>query len=93
MSKATLRVHCDHTAITRRARQIVEKIHISGIDHQEIARLTDTTVLSLLNGASPQLRKPQFKALATHFDVSLLYLWTGIGPEFIKPQDKNFTTS
>jgi methionine aminopeptidase len=84
-SPPKLRINPEPAAITKRARQAVEKIVASGVDHHDIARLCDTTVLSLLDGATPTLRRPQFMALATHFNVSLFWLWSGHGPEFINP--------
>lgn len=83
MTKQILRITCDETQIVKRARRAVETIVASGTDHQEIARLTDTTVLSLLDGATPILRRPQFNALARHFNVSRMWLWTGHGDMFL----------
>lgn len=83
--KPSLRIKCDRTAILRRTTRIVNNIHYNiGIERDEIRRLTDDKVISLLEeGAAPLLRKPQFKALQLHFHVNLLYLFTGLGPEFL----------
>ena len=90
--KETLKTNTDNALITKRARQLVTKLVEDGVtDAHEIARLCDTTVASLLEGGAPTLRKPQFKALKTHFDVSLMWLWTGHGPQFLK--EKDFTTA
>lgn len=72
----------DHV-ITARAREVVKEIAESGVSMPDIARLTDTTVLSLLENGTPILKRPQFVALSTHFGVSLYYLWTGLGPKFL----------
>lgn len=78
-----LKADTDPEQITKRARQVVEKIVANGTSHHDIARLCDTTVLSLLDGAKPTLRRPQFMALARHYNVNLLWLWSGLGCEFI----------
>jgi len=84
-AKPKLTITTSEPAITTRARKIVQRLVDDGVEIDQIARLTDTTILSLLDGASPRLGRPQYKALFTHFDVNPLWLWTGYGPEFIKP--------
>ena len=84
--KHSLRITTDESHIIRRAREIVQELIKSGVTHDEISRLTDTTVLSLLDGAAPTLRRPQFNALALHFNVNKLWLWTGYGPKYLLTQ-------
>ncbi len=79
MSKqSTLRIICDEFLIAKRAHEVVKELVNRGHTHDEIARLTDSTVVSLLDGGSPT--RAQYTALATHFNVSRLWLWTGLGP-------------
>lgn len=80
-----VRIQADPAKVTARATSIVQKIvQDKGYDHHDIARLCDTTVVSLLDGSTPKLSKIQLKAIAKHFEVNLLWLITGLGEEFAK---------
>jgi len=90
--KHSLRITTEDTHIIRRAREIVQELVKGGVSYDEIARLTDTTVLSLLDGATPTLKRPQFNALARHFNVSRFWLWTGYGPKYLLTQSLSHDT-
>lgn len=85
--KHRLTINTVEASITNRARKVVQRLVDEGTPIDEIARCTDTTILALLDGASPRLGRPQYMALFKHFDVNPLWLWTGHGPEFISPAD------
>lgn len=82
MSKqSTLRIICDDYLIAKRAHEAVKELVKLGHTHDDIARLTDSTVVSLLDGGTPT--RAQCTALATHFQVSRMWLWSGLGPMFL----------
>lgn len=82
-SPQKLDIVVDNPAITERARSIVKKLVESGkTTYAEVAQLTDSTVLSLLEDGTPLLKETQFNLLAKHYHISLQWLWTGKGPQF-----------
>ena len=81
MKQHTLRIICDEYLIAKRAHEAVKALVDKGHTHDDIARLTDTTVVSLLDGGMPT--RAQHTALAVHFNVSRMWLWTGMGSMFL----------
>ena len=87
-----LRIKQDPDGVRKRATTAVKKIVTEkGYEHTDIARLCDTTVASLLNDASPKLKRQQLKALSTHFGVSMLWMISGHGPEWIDTKEGHTT--